>query len=74
MNAVSNPWPHGTGGRCAAEFAAVREKMLGDIDRLGMAGALEHWERTGFIGPATRQVLTPADIEAMQRAYVGGVP
>lgn len=61
-------WPHGSGGRCAAEFAAVRDKMLGDMERLGVRGALEHWEATGFLGPATRQVLTDADYEAMERA------
>ncbi len=70
--AASNVWPNGSGGRCGEEFAATKAKMLGDIGRLGMAGALEHWTATGFIGPATRQVLTPADIEAMQRAVDGG--
>lgn len=65
-------WLHGTGGRCAEQFAATRAKMDADIKRLGMAGALEHWDETGFIGPAIRQVLTDSDIRAMQRAVDGG--
>lgn len=61
-------WPHGSGGRCGAQFAAVRAKMLGDLQRLGVRGALEHWTATGFLGPATLQVLTDRDLDAMQRA------
>ncbi len=58
----------GSGGRCGEQFAAVRDKMLGDLHRLGVRGALEHWTATGFLGPATLQVLTDRDIDAMQRA------
>ena len=62
------PWPFGSGGRCGDAFAATRATMLADLERLGVRGALEHWTATGFLGPATAQVLTDRDIEAMERA------
>lgn len=65
-------WNHGSGGRCGPQFAATRARMLADLERMGVRAALEHWEATGFLGPATRQVLTDRDLDAMQRAVDGG--
>lgn len=67
-------WTFGTGGRCGEAFAAARARMLADTERLGVRGALEHWTATGAVGPATLRVLTERDLDAMQRAFIGGVP
>ncbi len=70
MNEDGTRWPYGTGGNCGPEFAATHARCLADLRELGIRGALEHWVRTGQIGPTVLEVLTEADYAAMERAWV----
>lgn len=72
MTASTTAWPFGSGGECGPQFAATRARILGDTARLGARAAHEHWEATGQQGAATRQVLTDADYDAMERALAAG--
>lgn len=72
MNATSNVWPFGSGGRCGDAFAATRARMLADMARLGVRAAHAEWGRAGLMGAAVRQVLTERDYDAMERALAEG--
>lgn len=67
-SAVEDSWPHGTGGRCGAVFAATIARRQADIARLGLRAATELWIAEGLQGSAIMAVLSEADWARMQRA------
>lgn len=68
VGSAAPSWPHGTGGRCGAVFAATLARRQADIARLGLRAATELWIAEGTQGSAIMAVLTEADWARMERA------